>query len=539
MSAHLLDVRNLWVRFNRDGEVVNAVDDVSFHVDPGETLVILGESGSGKSVSTMSILDLVEAPPAEISKNSIFYDGADMSTMSRAQRRSINGRRISIIFQDPLSHLNPVYSVGWQIGEVFRAHRKEVRETDIHGRTIELLERVGLPDPPASARRYPHEFSGGQRQRIMIAMALALRPDILIADEPTTALDVTVQAEILELIKRIQAEDGMALILITHDLAVAAFMGDRIAVMQNGRVVETGEVMQVLSEPRHSYTRALLSARVGGEAAETRSEEVILRVDNLSKEYVVPARLLKRGRSVSALRDVSFELRRGETLGIVGESGSGKTTVARTLMRIGDATAGTARIGDTDILQLRPSELYAVRRKMQMVFQDPFSSLNPTMTVEQILSEPWIVHPEILPRGRWRARAAELLHHVGLKESHLARYPHEFSGGQRQRIAIARALAVEPEIIICDEAVSALDVSVQAQVINLLKDLQARLNVAYIFISHDLEVVRGIAHRVAVMKNGEIVEQGPTSDIFERPQHPYTRKLLGASLRDFIPGQRH
>jgi peptide/nickel transport system ATP-binding protein len=539
MSAHLLDVRNLWVRFNRGGEVVNAVDDVSFHVDPGETLVILGESGSGKSVSTMSILDLVEAPPAEISKNSIFYDGADMSTMSRAQRRSINGRRISIIFQDPLSHLNPVYSVGWQIGEVFRAHRKEVRETDVHGRTIELLERVGLPDPPASARRYPHEFSGGQRQRIMIAMALALRPDILIADEPTTALDVTVQAEILELIKRIQAEDGMALILITHDLAVAAFMGDRIAVMQNGRVVETGEVMQVLSEPRHSYTRALLSARVGGEATETRSEEVILRVDNLSKEYVVPARLLKRGRSVSALRNVSFELRRGETLGIVGESGSGKTTVARTLMRIGDATGGTARIGDTDILQLRPSELYAVRRRMQMVFQDPYSSLNPTMTVEQILSEPWIVHPEILPRGRWRARAAELLHHVGLKESHLARYPHEFSGGQRQRIAIARALAVEPEIIICDEAVSALDVSVQAQVINLLKDLQARLNVAYIFISHDLEVVHGIAHRVAVMKNGEIVEQGATSEIFERPQHAYTRKLLGASLRDFIPGQRH
>ncbi len=266
---------------------------------------------------------------------------------------------------------------------------------------------------------------------------------------------------------------------------------------------------------------------------------MILRVDNLSKEYVVPARLLKRGRSVSALRNVSFDLRRGETLGIVGESGSGKTTVARTLMRIGDATGGTARIGDTDILQLRPSELYAVRRKMQMVFQDPYSSLNPTMTVEQILTEPWIVHPEILPRSRWRARAAELLHHVGLQESHLARYPHEFSGGQRQRIAIARALAVEPEIIICDEAVSALDVSVQAQVINLLKDLQARLNVAYIFISHDLEVVRGIAHRVAVMKNGEIVEQGPTSDIFERPQHAYTRKLLGASLRDFIPGQRH
>jgi peptide/nickel transport system ATP-binding protein len=532
-QSHLVEVRGLRVSFGSTAHPVRAVEDVSFHVDRGETLCILGESGSGKSVSSMTIMGLVSSPPARISPHSVFYRGRDLGDVPLEERRRINGCRIAMIFQDPLAHLNPVYTIGWQIAEVFKVHPEVAGVSDVDARVVELLRRVGIPDPEGSARRYPHEFSGGQRQRIMIAMALALRPEVLIADEPTTALDVTVQAEVLSLVRKLQAEEGMALILITHDLMVAANMADRVIVMQAGKVVESGPVREIFTAPKHDYTRQLLAARlahseIAGDPVP--DAECVLQVEGLSKTYFLTRGFVQKQKEVRAARGVSFDLHRGETVGIVGEYGSGKSTVARMLMRIGDPTGGTARFRGRDIFSMSGGEMEKLRRNMQMVFQDPYSSFNPSMRVEQILSEPWIIHKGIVEKRDFRARSLRLLIQVGLNESHLDRYPHEFSGGQRQRIAIARALALEPEVIICDEAVSALDVSVQAQVTALLRDLQKRLGLAYIFISHDLEVVRQIAHRVLVMKDGEVVESGLVEQIFDRPQHPYTQKLIAASM---------
>jgi peptide/nickel transport system ATP-binding protein len=383
---------------------------------------------------------------------------------------------------------------------------------------------------------YPHQFSGGQRQRVMIAMALGLKPDILIADEPTTALDVTVQAQILQLLEELQAETGMGLLLITHDLGVVAEVADRVAVMNAGEIVETGPVREIFKDPQHPYTRKLMAAvpgRGGWSAGvdQTARDEPLLRVEGLSKHYPVTTGLLRRstGEVVRALEDASFTLQTGETLGVVGESGSGKSTLARTLLKLEEPTAGRAYFRGQDILHLSPADLFRLRRKIQIVFQDPTASLNPRMTVEQLVSEGLAIHPELLPRRRWRERVVELLELVGLEAGHLPRYPHQFSGGQRQRIAIARALALEPEIVICDEAVSALDVSIQAQVIELLKKLRGELGLSYIFIAHDLPVVRDFADRVLVMYKGRIVEEGRTADIFERPQHDYTRTLLAAS----------
>jgi peptide/nickel transport system ATP-binding protein len=517
---HLLEVKNLSVRFHTAGGIVNAVKGISWHLDRGETLAILGESGSGKSVSASAIMNLIDMPPGEITGGKVLFDGRDLLTMSDAERRAINGKRIAMIFQDPLSHLNPVYTVGWQLREVMRVHG--VPGPEAERRALELMRRVGIPDPAASMSKYPHQFSGGQRQRVMIAMALAMKPDIVIADEPTTALDVTVQAEVLALLEELQAEMGMGLLLITHDLGVVAEVADRVVVMNAGEIVEAGTPSEIYHHARHPYTRKLIAAAPGrGEMSQpARGGEPLLRVEKACKTYG----------SHRALADVSFTLMKGETLAVVGESGSGKSTVAKALLRLIDADSGRALWKGNDLFSMPERRLYALRREMQMVFQDPTQSLNPRMSVYQIISEAWVIHPEILPKARWRARVEELLLQVGLSPEHAARYPHQFSGGQRQRIAIARALALEPEMIIADEAVSALDVSIQAQVIALLARLKRDLGIAFIFIAHDLPVVRDFADHVMVMQNGRVVETGTVREIFETPREPYTRRLLAAGL---------
>ncbi|RCS22240.1 ABC transporter ATP-binding protein [Phyllobacterium salinisoli] len=534
-TSPLLTVENLTVDFLSDESPVRAVNAVSFDVSRGETLVILGESGSGKSVSTSAVMDLIDQPPGDIVSGRISFDGAPIGNLRGEPRRLINGQKIAMIFQDPLAYLNPVYTVGRQIVEIFACHGvasgKEARE-----RSIELLRRVGIPEPDTRIDQYPHQFSGGQRQRVMIAMAIALKPDLLIADEPTTALDVSVQAQILDLLRDLQNETGMALILITHDLEVAASMADRVIVMNRGEIVEAGVARDVFTSPRHAYTKKLISALPHGDTAEggnrrstIPSGETVLKVENLTKEYLFSQGLFGKKQSFRAVNDVNFEIRKGETLGIVGESGSGKSSVARMLLRLTEPTAGRAIFAGEDIFSMNQARLLAFRRKVQMVFQDPYGSMNPRMSVHAIISEPWAIHGDILPQARWKDRVVELLELVGLNPEHVDRYPHQFSGGQRQRIAIARALASEPDLIICDEAVSALDVSIQAQIIDLLADLRTRLGLSYIFITHDLPIVRHFADRIVVMKQGEIVEDGSTSAIFANPVHPYTQSLLEAT----------
>ncbi|QDY70988.1 ABC transporter ATP-binding protein [Qingshengfaniella alkalisoli] len=520
MAEHLLEVRDLSVRFHTTQGIVNAVNGISWHLDRGETLAILGESGSGKSVSASAIMNLIDMPPGEITSGQILFDGTDLLKASEEERRRLNGKRISMIFQDPLGHLNPVYPVGWQIAETAMAHGQS--KAAAYERALKLMERVGIPNAKASMHKYPHQFSGGQRQRLMIAMALVLKPDILIADEPTTALDVTVQAEVLSLLEELQDETGMGLLLITHDLGVVAEAADRAVVMEGGRIVETGTPRDLYHNPQHPYTRKLLAAAPGrGEMRTAQSGgQPILEVHGLRKSYG----------ELAALKGVDFDLIAGETLAVVGESGSGKSTIARLMLRLEEASGGTVKWKGEDILAKSPREMGKLRRQLQMVFQDPTQSLNPNMSVYEIISEAWVIHPDILPKPKWRARVGELLEQVGLKAEHALRYPHQFSGGQRQRIAIARALALEPDLIICDEAVSALDVSVQAQVIALLGDLRDRLGIAFIFIAHDLPVVRDFADRVLVMKQGEIVEQGPVRQIFDAPREHYTRRLLAAGL---------
>lgn len=521
MADHLLEVRNLSVDFHTAQGTVHAVRDVSWHLDRGETLAILGESGSGKSVSASAIMNLIDCPPGEIVSGELLFDGQDLLKMTDDQRRDLNGRRIAMIFQDPLSHLNPVYTVGFQIAEIMTAHGTPKEEA--RARALELMERVGIPNAADKIDSYPHEFSGGQRQRLMIAMALGMKPDILIADEPTTALDVTVQAQILELLEELQAETQMGLLLITHDLGVVAEVADRVVVMNSGEIVETGTATQVYHNPTHPYTKQLIGAVPGtGEMAEPMDTAIkpILEINKMGKKYG----------AFTALQDASLTVLPGETVAIVGESGSGKSTLAKTLLRLEDATSGEALYQGRDLVTMDAAELFALRREIQMVFQDPTQSLNPRMSVYDIISEAFVIHPEILPKEKWTARVQELLEQVGLNASHMYRYPHQFSGGQRQRIAIARALALEPKLIVCDEAVSALDVSIQAQVITLLNRLQEELGLSYLFIAHDLPLVRDFAHRVVVMQGGRIVEQGPVAQIFDAPRETYTRNLLAASL---------
>jgi peptide/nickel transport system ATP-binding protein len=526
MSEHLLEVQNLSVSFGGLAGPTEVVSDVSFYVDAGETLVILGESGSGKSVTTAAVMDLLDTPPAEITSGRILFEGNDLLKMQGSRRRSINGKQIAVVFQDPLVHLHPLKSIGAQIVEGMLVHGAG-SHAECWQEAHRLLERVGVRDVERRIKQYPHQFSGGQRQRVMIAMALSLKPKLLIADEPTTSLDVTVQAKILKLLRDLSDDLGMGLILITHDLSVAAHMGDRVAVMQRGRIVETGPTRSIFENPSHPYTQELIGAAHGHpqkDRPDNHGQE-LLRVEGVHKDYHVQNGFMS-SQVIQAVKDLSFTVSKGETLAIVGESGSGKSTIARLLMRLDESTSGAAYYRGENIFAMEGAALRAYRRRVQMVFQDPYSSLNPQMRIGDIITEPLAVHPDILPKSEWANRVAELLRLVGLSPDHARRYPHQFSGGQRQRIAIARALASEPELLICDEAVSSLDVSIQAQIVALLSDLRDRLGLAYIFISHDLEVVRTFATRVLVMNRGEFVEEGDVETLFAHPREAYTQALV-------------
>jgi glutathione transport system ATP-binding protein len=557
-AQRLLEVDGLAVEFRTIDGVVRAVDGVSWHVDKGETLAVVGESGSGKSVSALSVMRLAELGGGRLVEGAVRFrrkDGSvlDLAGAAPAVLREIRGNEISMIFQEPMTSLNPVLTVGEQIGEAIVLHqgrsRREARRI-----ALEMLERVRIPEAERRLDSYPHQLSGGMRQRAMIAMALACRPALLIADEPTTALDVTIQAQILDLIKLLQREIGMAVLFITHDMGVVAEMADRVVVMWRGRKVEEGPVGRVFEAPEHPYTRALLAAvpRLGSMRGRTRparfdrpedapaeappasppagprAGDPLLVVEGLTTRFPIGGGLFGRPRgAVHAVEGVSFELGRGETLALVGESGCGKSTTARTILRLQEPTRGQVRFAGRDITALDRRALEPVRRRVQMIFQDPYASLNPRLPALRLVGEPLRIHG--LARGSaLEDRVAALLRRVGLETGHLRRYPHEFSGGQRQRLCIARALALEPELIVADEPLSALDVSIQAQIVNLLIDLQEELGLSYLFVSHDLAVVERIAHRVAVMYLGRIVEIGPRAAIFEDPRHPYTRKLLAA-----------
>jgi oligopeptide/dipeptide ABC transporter ATP-binding protein len=561
----LLTVKDLRTYFHTRSGVYRAVDGVSFHLERGETLGIVGESGSGKSVTCYSLMGLVPQPPGRIESGSALFDGVDLLSAPEAQLRSIRGRRISMIFQDPMTSLNPYTRVSEQIIEPLLIHEKITRAAALT-RALTMLEAVGITDAAKRMHSYPHEFSGGMRQRVMIAMALITKPDILIADEPTTALDVTVQAQILALLKKLQREFGMAVIFVTHDLGVVSGLCDRVQVMYAGRIMETADTRTLFRDPQHAYTKALqrcvpalqekgrplftipglppdLSKPIDEAALLARfalppdapafakpPRSPIDPNDNILEIQALETHFPARSGVVRAVDGVTFEIKRGEVIGLVGESGSGKSTLGRTLMQLIPPTAGAVILEGKNLTTGTATEFATKRRDLQMVFQDPFASLNPRMTVFATLSEPLLVH-RICPPAEVKNRVSELMSQVGLPVRDLQKYPHEFSGGQRQRIAIARALALNPRIIIADEPVSALDVSIQAQILNLLADLVHRLDLTLIFISHDLSVVKHISDRIAVMYRGKIVEMGPTLEVMDNPQHAYTRTLLSAIPR--------
>jgi len=558
--ADLLTVRDLKVYLDVDAGTVKAVDGISFRIPAGRTVALVGESGSGKSVVAQSILSILPRIARIESGEIILRDPEakremDISRLDPAGRtmQDIRGGRISIIFQEPMTALSPLHTIGNQIGEALALHRPEIDKAGRKEAVIEMLRRVGFPDPVKAEHTYPFELSGGLRQRAMIAMALVCRPALLIADEPTTALDVTIQAQILQLIQNLQAEFDMAVLLITHDLGVVANMADEVVVLHRGRVMESGTVSDIFRDARHPYLRALLRAvprfnmapgerltpirevQVSADSlitAEKRnaSSGTLLQVRNLTKRYTIRKRSFLGAQSAGdflAVDDVSFDVQAGECVGLVGESGCGKTTTARMILRSVTPNAGTIHFKDRDVLALKGEQLFEYRNQVQFVFQDPFSSLNPRMTAYDIVSEPLVIHGVGDADERF-ARVKELMGLVGLDVRHLRRYPHSFSGGQRQRIGIARALALGPELLICDEPVSALDVSVQAQVLNLLVDLRKALGLAYLFISHNLAVVNYVADRIAVMCAGRIVELAPSAELFRNPVHPYTRALLAA-----------
>ncbi|WP_323372759.1 ABC transporter ATP-binding protein [Winslowiella arboricola] len=507
-----------------------AVDRVSFKIHPGEMLCVVGESGSGKSMSANALMGLLP-DTVRVAQGRILLEQADLLTLPAEAMYAVRGRRVAMIFQEPMSALNPLMKISAQIEEVFEAHglltAKQRKQ-----KALELLTEVGLPDPQRAAVSYPFQLSGGQRQRVVIAMALALEPQVLVADEPTTALDVTTQAQILHLIRDLQLKRNMAVMFITHDFGVVAEIADFVTVMQLGRIVEQGTADEVLLSPGHPYTKKLIAAipRPASGVTQSVERETILRVEQLNKTYHIKDGIFAKAKSVHAVRDVSFTLGRGETLGIVGESGSGKSSVGRCLVRLQDPDSGRVLLNDNDMAHLKGDTLRAVRRRIQMIFQDPFSSLNPREKVGRIIASGPIAYGED-PKLAMK-RAAELMEMVGLDARGANRFPHEFSGGQRQRIGIARALALDPEIIIADEAVSALDVSIQAQVLELLARLKAELNLSLVFITHDLRVAAQICDRVMVMQQGQVVELGSGSNIFNAPTHPYTQKLIAA-----IPGR--
>ncbi len=555
----VLAVHNLNVAFPDERQPIPAVKNLSFSLKRGETLAIVGESGSGKSVTALSLMRLIEQSGGLVACDSLLLrrrngQVSDLTTLSSSQVRSVRGADIAMIFQEPMTSLNPVFPVGEQIAESIRLHQG-LSGDEALAEARRMLEQVRIPEADAILGRYPHQLSGGMRQRVMIAMALSCRPAVLIADEPTTALDVTIQAQILQLIKVLQDEMEMGVIFITHDMGVVADIADRVLVMYQGEAVETGTVEQIFHSPEHPYTRALLAAvpRLGAmngsdlprrfplisltnpgfQEAETEQDTVvpgepILQVRDLVTRFPLRGGLLNRvKREVHAVENVSFDLWPGETLSLVGESGSGKSTTGRALLRLVEAQEGTITFNGERIDTLPAGQLQPLRRDIQFIFQDPYASLDPRQTVGYSIMEPLRVH-NLLDGDAAQRRVAWLLERVGLKPEHAWRYPHEFSGGQRQRICIARALALNPKVVIADESVSALDVSIRAQIINLLLDLQREMGIAFLFISHDMAVVERISHRVAVMYLGQIVEIGPRRAVFENPQHPYTRKLMAA-----------
>lgn len=554
----LLRVRDLRIAFRTDKQnTVEALKGISFDVPDNSTVALVGESGSGKSVSSLAVMGLLPPETTVIHPGaSIRFAGRELLGLPLRERRALCGKDIAMIFQEPMSSLNPVFTVGYQIGEVLRLHMGMSRRA-ARARTLALLEEVGIPEPARKIDAYPSQMSGGQQQRVMIAMAIACEPRLLIADEPTTALDVTIQKQIMELIARLQRARRMAVLFITHDLGLVGEIADRVIVMRHGEVREEGEASQVFGAPADAYTRALLHCRpsldarplrlpviddyLGGRLAPSQAlaqrvrgtapgDEPVLVVKNLAKSFWLREGLFGK-REFKAVRDVSFTLGRGKTLGVVGESGSGKTTVGLTLLRLHRATGGSALFEGRDLLAMPAREYQAYKRRIQIIFQNPYASLNPRFTVGQILQEPMRIHGIGAGEMERSALARQLLGRVGLPDAAYGRYPHEFSGGQRQRIAIARCLTMQPEILVCDESVSALDVSVQAQVLNLLQDLQDEFGMSYIFISHDLSVVRYISDQVMVMHQGSVVEMADSDELYRNPQHPYTRSLLAAIPR--------
>ena len=562
MDKPLLSIQNLTVKFKTQEELVTAVNNVSFDIPKGKTVGLVGESGSGKSVTSLATMGLIPMPPGQITSGKILFHGEDLLQKSEKEMRKIRGNRISMIFQEPMTALNPVFRIGSQISEVLRLH-KGMSKKQAWNYAIDLLDQVGIPDPKNKIKAYPHEMSGGQKQRVMIAMAIACEPDLLICDEPTTALDVTIQKQVLDLMLDLQEKYHMSMLFITHDLGVIADLADDVVVMYRSNIVEKNHSHNIFKNPQHPYTKGLIACRpllegnpqrlltVSDYMDEDGSEKtipaekfkpmikpdkndidkhpILLEVKNLNTWFPVKGGLFNQTkRHVKAVNNVSFTVHQGETLGLVGESGCGKTTLGRTILRLQQATSGEVIYDGINVMQQDKESLRKLRSRMQIIFQDPYSSLNPRMTVGDILTEPMAIHGIGSNKKERFERAKELMQKVDLKPQHLNRYPHEFSGGQRQRICIARAIGIEPEFIICDESVSALDVSVQAQVLNLLQDLQQDLKLTYIFISHDLSVVNYISDRVGVMNNGEIVELDTAENIYKSPQRNYTKRLLEA-----------
>lgn len=527
----LLEVENLGVEFVNGPRVNKVVQGTSFTLDRGETLAIVGESGSGKSVTALSILQLLPYPAARHPHGSIVFDGQQLLGASEPVLRALRGNRISMIFQEPMTSLNPLHTIEKQIAEVLFIHKK-MNPQQARARVIELLKLVGLERLTTRLNAYPHELSGGQRQRVMIAMALANEPDILIADEPTTAVDVTVQAQLLALLQDLQQKLGMAILLITHDLSVVRKVADKVAVMQNGSLVEMAPVEDLFARPQHPYTKQLLAAEPKGEPAPfDKAAEPVLEAEGVKVYFPVKTGLFRRVTdNVKAVDGIGLRLRPGQTIGVVGESGSGKTTLGLAILRLLRPTGGRVVFMGRDLAGIKDKAMRPLRRDMQIVFQDPYGALSPRMSVGQIIAEGLEVHFPQLTAAERDAKVVAALREVNLDPETRHRYPHEFSGGQRQRIAIARALILTPKMIILDEPTSALDMSVQAQVVELLRGLQQKHNLAYIFISHDLRVVRAMSHDVMVMKNGQVVESGPAAAIFDNPQQEYTKKLLAAAL---------
>lgn len=562
---NLLEVQDLNVKFRLDGGTIfNAVKGVSFDVPRNSTVALVGESGSGKSVSAMSIVRLLPPEQAILSPDSkILFNGQNLLALADAPMRSIRGKDISVIFQEPMTSLNPVFTCGDQIAETLRLHMGMTRK-QAWSRAEELMNEVGIPTPKLRMHSFPHEMSGGQQQRVMIAMAIACEPQLLIADEPTTALDVTIQKQILDLIGSLQQKHKMSVLFITHDLAVVGEIADHVVVMQQGETKEKGTAKAIFEAPQHPYTKALLSCRPNVDSRPKRlpviedflrpeglrsenltqqtrgyadDDEIVLDVRNLSKRFQLKDGLFKK-REVAAVQGASFKLARGKTLGLVGESGSGKTTVGLTLMRLHSASGGEVLFDGVDLLKLSEKEMMKYKRRIQIVFQNPYASLNPRFTVGQILLEPMNIH-QIGANEQERVQMAmALLKRVGMPEVSFYKYPHEFSGGQRQRIAIARCLTMKPDVLICDESVSALDVSVQAQVLNLLQDLQDEYKMSYIFISHDLAVVKYISDQVMVMSEGNVIEVANSDEIYLHPQQEYTKKLLGSIPKGWQEGKQ-